>query len=126
MTVRKVLCALAAGVFISLLSTQAVSACPNEHSSHLERKTISRTDHKSAAPPGDHKEQKPRLSNSHTQPSTRVGSRVSVMLQGGFEEILTGRCIHGCPCNGFRSHRRGCGSAGDCHAHPGLLCTWAL
>jgi hypothetical protein len=39
-------------------------------------------------------------------------------------EYEGGSCIHGCSCSGPRSHRRGCGMSGDCHAHEGLVCTW--
>ncbi len=132
MSLKKLGCMFAVGVFMMLFSVTAASACTHDHSALDIGEHVGNTNHLvrsstvSSNPIG---EQKPVAlkDNSAKQPKSPIrASAAMIAVQDDWEFEEEGSCIHGggCTCSGPRSHRRGCGTNGDCHAHSGLICTW--
>ena len=132
MSFKKLCCILAVGVFMMLFSVTAASACTHDHSALGSDEHVADTNHRvksstiSSIPIGEQK-QVALKDDSSKQPKSpgRANATMTAVLE--FEEFETaGSCIHGggCTCSGRKSHTNTCGTQGDCHAHPGLICTW--
>ena len=145
MSVKKFFWMFAIGACLSLCSAETASACANDRLSHdthehaaqaaksIPRRTVApavalHSEPEASRPASKTVNAKP----AATTPATTtkpVKAATTVTLQEPFDdgwdfEPEAGSCIHGCSCTGPRSHRRGCGTNGDCHAHEGLICTW--
>jgi hypothetical protein len=137
MSMKKVLCILASGLFMAVFSAKAV-ACPYDSPSSATTQQIIKIGGNAsqiigarAIASSDSKEQKylaPKgTSAKRSKPAPPAKAAAAVALQADDDDwSYGGSCIHanGCTCYGPRSHRRTCGTNGDCHAHSGLVCTW--
>ena len=143
MSLRKLTCMFAVAVCACLFSARSASACASDRPHHDA--------HDHAAASGGHLNHSHAAAHARLRSSTE-GKRVAdakapakgadALPSGAAkaarpagsaapalqdDEEYEGGCIHanGCTCSGRRSHSRYCGSgSGDCHAHPGLVCTW--
>jgi hypothetical protein len=118
------ICALAIGVFMTLFSMQAASACSQPHTLFVEEDITHNHSLAIAASAFEATEQKNLTSYSTSMTSFTLANFNPIFDE---EEEEGASCIHGggCTCTGSKSHKNGCGTAGDCHAHSGLVCTWA-
>jgi hypothetical protein len=137
MSMKKVVCILAIGLLMAVFSAKAV-ACPYDSPSSATKKQVVKIGGNTsqiigawAIASSDSKEEKylaPKgTSAKRSKPAPAARAAATVALQADDDDWASGGgCIHanGCTCYGPRSHRRTCGSAGDCHAHSGLVCTW--
>ena len=143
MSVKKFFWMFAIGACLSLCSAETASACANDrlsHDTHEHAAPASKSvAHKPAAVPSVALKSEPEASRAASKtvnakptaatPATTAktvkATAATATLQGddGFD-MEAGACIHGCSCTGRTSHRSGCGTNGDCHAHEGLICTW--
>jgi hypothetical protein len=141
MSVKKFFWMFAVGACLSLCSAGTASACANDQLSHDGHEHVARASksvtHRHAAPAADLKSE-PEVSRpaartadakspapTKSVKATPAPTAAALQDDGGFDEEAGGACIHGCSCSGRKSHIRGCGTNGDCHAHEGLVCTWA-
>jgi len=133
MSLKKLCCMFAVVVFMMLFSMTSASACTRDHSALSNGEHVGDTNHRvksstiSSNPIGEQK-QVALKDHSAKQPKSSIRARAAmppVQDDGGSES--EGSCIHGggCTCSGRKSHTSGCGTNGDCHAHEGLICTWA-
>lgn len=132
MALKKLCCMFAVGVFMMLVSVTVTSACPHDHSALNAGEHVGNTNQRvkwstiSSNPAGEQKRVALK-DHSARQPKSPIRANAALTaLQDDDGPELEGSCIHGggCTCSGPRSHRRGCGTQGDCHAHSGLICTW--
>ena len=119
------------GVLITLFSHTAASACDNDRVTLNTLDHISHTESRSPTISSDRiKDQRTQWvrKNAAKGPNSlpRTNWVPALLVDDDDEPELMGSCIHnnGCTCSGPKSHKRGCGTEGDCHAHPGLICTW--
>lgn len=130
MSLRKLCCMFAVGVFMMLLSVTAASACTDDHSSvsaeHVRNHHQVRSSIISSTSTVEHKHiaSKDRLAKQPKSP-IRASAMMTAVLDDDDPET-EGGCIHanGCTCSGLKSHKTKCGTNGDCTSHPGLICTW--
>ena len=134
MFLNKLCCMLTVGVFMMLFSATAASACAHDHSALGSAEHISNINHRvksSTISSYPIEEQKSVALKDHSAKQLKSPLRASAALTAVQDDDESdegeGSCIHGggCTCSGSKSHIRGCGTNGDCHAHPGLVCTWA-
>ena len=132
MSLKKLCCMFAVVVFINVFSMTAASACSHDHSAPGSGKHVGETNHRVKASTISSNligEQKQVALKDHSPKTLESPIRASVAMTPVQDdgEDGEGSCIHGggCTCSGSKSHTRGCGTNGDCHAHPGLVCTWA-
>ena len=135
MSLKKLCCMFAVGMFLMLFSVTAASACAHDHSALRSGEHVGNINHRAKSPTVSSNpigEQKHiALKNpSAKQPKTPIrasAAMTTVQDDDGDDFGFAGSCIHGngCTCSGPKSHKRGCGTNGDCHAHSGLTCTWA-
>jgi|KBSSwiStaDraftv2_1062776.scaffolds.fasta_scaffold435067_2 hypothetical protein len=131
MSLKKLCCMFAVVVLMMLFSVTAASACTHDHSATDSGEHVGHTNHRvksstiSLAPIGEHKEINLKDHTAGTLKSP-IGASAAMTSMQEPDDDGEGSCIHGngCTCSGSRSHIRGCGTNGDCHAHPGLVCTW--
>lgn len=124
---------------MSLFSAQSASGCANDDLSHDTHEHAAKVvkavpqSHAATATTLNNESVPGKLAvkNVNAKPTAdakaaKAATTTTVALQDddGFE-MAGGSCIHGCGCSGPKSHRRSCGTNGDCHGHEGLLCTWA-
>ena len=139
MSMKQVICLLALGAFTTLASATEAHACAKDHAdiADVEHAAEAAHDHSlkvdaslgvdapAAAPASVAKGRKHTAAKGAAAeaPKSMLPTRAAVAALQDEEE---GGCIHanGCDCRGRTSHRRTCGTQGDCHAHPGLVCTW--
>ena len=132
MSLKKLCCMFAVVVFMMLFSVTAASACTHDHSALGYGEHAGHTNHRvksstiSSNLIGEQKQVALKDHSAKTLKSPIRSSATMTAMQEPNEEG-EGSCIHGngCTCSGSKSHTRGCGTNGDCHAHPGLVCTWA-
>ena len=138
MTPKKFLFMLATGVCLSLFTAAPASACAGGHTLH-EAAHAHAGDHdgeglgargatvSTSAGVRDARRAAPGDAGARSPRATKFGRAAAYRLQEDDFPESEGSCIHegGCTCSGPRTHRRGCGTNPDSHAHPGLLCTWA-
>jgi hypothetical protein len=132
MSLKKLCCMFAVGVFMMLFSVMAASACTHDHSALGSGEHVGDINHRvksstiSSNPIGERKHVAIK-DHSAKQPKSPIRANAAMTpVQDDDEPEFAGSCIHGngCTCSGRRSHTRGCGTQGDCHAHSGLTCTW--
>ncbi|MCA1564546.1 MAG: hypothetical protein LC803_02595 [Acidobacteria bacterium] len=142
MSVKKFVWMFVIGACLSLCSAETASACANDRLSHDTHEHVAQAVKSLPQRPGApaavalRSEPEPStlaLRTADAKPATTTktvkAATTTATLQETFDdgwdlEEEAGSCIHGCSCTGPRSHRRGCGTNGDCHAHEGLICTW--
>jgi len=134
MSLKKVSCMFAIGMFMILFSVKAASACAHHHLPVANNKHVGKTGEIAFQRIGIQATVSSNTRERRHLASKTVYAKLSktvipiraatVVLQDDDEAV--GSCIHsnGCTCRGHRSHTRTCGTQGDCHAHPGLICTW--
>lgn len=131
MSLKKLCCMFAVGVFMMLFSVTAASACTHDHSSLGSDEHVGDTNHRvkssniSANPVGE-QSQAAIKHDSNKRPKSTVRANADLITFQDDDMEFAGSCIHGngCTCSGRKSHTSGCGTNGDCHAHSGLTCTW--
>ena len=129
MSLKKLCCMFAAGVFMTLFSVTSASACTHDHSALGIGEHVGDTNHRVKAPTISSNliGEKKQVALKDTQPKSPIRASAGMTVIYDYEEFEpAGSCIHGggCTCTGRKSHTSGCGTNGDCHAHSGLTCTW--